>query len=241
MGKYGRIKDGKVVEIYNSKPMWFNSNRKILTDDELKNVGVYPINMRELTSFDSRKEFIRYRSKNDLLIDNENKVIYNYIYKESKTLDQIYKEKVDGVNGTRNGQIYTDVPYRFPDIEYETEEDTSYIQVRDEIDIRNIQVNGIEALKDMAEGNLNTTHYFRDRDDVTHTMSPSGMLKMASAVKNIGQQVYISSWTHKYNLEQIYLNETLTEEERIDALISYNINDNWPVKPEIIEEPELPV
>jgi hypothetical protein len=240
MAKYGRIVNGKVVELYNQKPMWFTDDKKLLTDEQLIANNVYPINMRELSSFDSRKEIIQYRSKNDLLIDEENKVIYNYIYKISKTVDEVYKEKVDDVNNIRNSQIYSDVPYRFPDTEYATEEDTSYIQVRDEVDIRNIQVNGIEALKDIAEQNTTNVHYFRDFEDVTHILTASQILAMASHVKNVGQQIYIVSWTHKYALEQIYSNESLTDEQKIDALINYNTNTDWPVQPKPVEEPEVP-
>jgi hypothetical protein len=236
--KYGKVENGIVVKIYESRPKWFYDNREPVTDEYLLSQDIYPIILNELTSFDSRKEVLIINPKESLVVDEENKIIRNYYSKMNKTITQIFEEKCNGINTTRDSYIYSDVIYRFPDTEYPTEEDYSHIQVRSEIDLRNISANGISAMKDIIENNLAAQHLFLDRENVLHTLTPSQMLEMANYVKTIGQSIYSISWIHKHqNLKGIIDNISLTDEEKLDALVSYDDNQLWPVKEEIdIEE-----
>jgi hypothetical protein len=236
--KYGKVENGKVTQLFTSKPLWFEENKQLVSDDKLKDLGVYPVNLRELDSFDSRKELMQYRGKDELIVDEENKIINNYVYKITKSSNSLFSEISKKIDKMRDGQIYSDVPYRFSDTSYDLNDewDVDFIQLRNDIDLRNVQVNGIAAMKDIMEGNSGAQHVYKDRGNVIHTISAADMVAMASHVKNVGQSVYAASWVHKHNIKVIIDNPELTEEQKVDALVDYNILSNWPVLPEPREE-----
>jgi hypothetical protein len=252
IAKYGEVKDGKVTKLFYKKPNWFINEEKTkkVTDNDLINMGVYPI-VRDLESFDSKKEIMAFKPKSELVIDEAGKKITGYYYKVEKSVDSIYNNLKKEIDGIRKSQLVTDIPYRFPNTTYgqlcldcgtvsdagatqcsncestNLVEDTSYVQVRGEADTRNIHVSATKALTYISKDQGSTTMYFRDRDDVTHSMTAIEMLEFTYHVSDIGQQIYNVSWDHKDNgLKPIYENESLTDTQKIDALLAYDIYAN---------------
>ena len=159
--------------------------------------------------------------KNQLIVDKNTKMIKNYYSLERKTLEQIYTEVLLKIEHIKNEKIFTDVEYTF-------QSGVGVIQVRNETDLRNIQVNCMEAFKDIMDGNPNKQHVFMDKNNIIREMTAQEMVNMASYVKNIGQQIYSSSWNHKYvNLKSIYENDNLTDDQKIDQILNYDITLSW--------------
>ncbi len=250
--RYGQIKNGKVTKLFDRKPNWFMDEAKTVpvTEEKLIEIGVYPI-VDDLDSFDSRKEIMGNRSKEDLVINEEKKTIGNYFYKMQKSVDSIYDERKREIDGIRKGQLTTDIPYQFPNASYDNlcldcgkkfdksgtqcpecesinyQEDTSYIQVRNNDDKNNLFTIGKKALNKVTAGNDEETMYFRDRDNIVHQMTAAQMLEMTNYVADIGQQIFDVSWTHKdAGLKPIFENESLTDEQKIDQILEYDIYAN---------------
>ena len=105
MAHYGKVENGKVVQIFKQKPQWFDDNKKIVSDAYLESRNIFRINTNEVTSFDSRKEAIRFRDKSELVFDATNKIINNYIYKVRRSSQDVYSEKKDAINSIRNSSL----------------------------------------------------------------------------------------------------------------------------------------
>lgn len=228
MGKYGKIKDGKVTEIYDRRPKWFSEPGKYVTDEYLINHNIYPINMKELSSFDSRRENIHYRSIDDLIIDEEKKIINNYITKKPKSVEDVYDEKIKQIRDIRGSQLQMSIPFNFSDTTYKSDE-TSYIQVRNEKDINNIQLIGVDAIKHVVEGKSASNFVFRDEDNVNHSIPASEMADMVAKIKKVRQDIYTASWNHESNVKNIIEDEKLTDNEKIDQIVEYDAHVDWPL------------
>jgi len=252
VAKYGEIKDGKVIKLYDKKPMWFTDENKKnqVTNEELVNLGVYPI-INDLDSFDSRKEIMQYKNKSDLVIDETNKKITGYYGKIYKSVNSVYNEIKNKINNIREGQLKTDIPYQFPNTTYgklcldcgtisdtsntqcsncesaNLTDEKSYVQMRNEIDMRNIHTSATKALTYITNNNGETTMTFRDRDDISHSMTANEMLNFTDYISSIGIQIYSVSWDHKDNgLKPIYEDISLTDDQKIDQLLNYDIFAN---------------
>lgn len=225
---YGKIENEKVIEIM-VKPKWFFDDGTLVGDDYLETENIYPIPETAADyqdDFEEKKFYRMVNEKDDLVFDNTTKTIKNYFKYEEKTLDEVYAFVQQDVINVRNSFIYSDIEYNFPS-------GMGFIQLRNEEDVRNIQVNGMEALKDIVEGNPTKIHYFMDESNTLREMTAQQMVDMTSFVKSVGQHYYSVSWTHKHgNLKAIYENDSLTDEQKIDELLAYDYRTGW-----VIEKP----
>ncbi len=214
---YAIIENGQVKQ-RTKKPNWKLDDGTFVSDDVLKAQGYYPIIEDTDLSKNEKKFHIFKTPIQNLVIDEVNKVIMNGLTYLPKTLDEVFTEKCKEVDSTRDGKIYTDVEYTFPD------NSTGVIQIRSETDLRNIQVNGMEAMKDVMEGNSDKVHHFMTKENVLKSMSAHEMVNMTSFMKNIGQSVYEWAWQIKHvGLKGIYEDVSKSEEERIDLILNYNM------------------
>jgi len=129
---------------------------------------------------------------------------------EAAWIEIAREQKKEAVNALREEKITLGVPYTFPDGQSGT------IQTRDEIDIRNIQTNVLNA---MALTGQAVTLQFRDEADTTHEMTAEQMIAMGIAVGQRGSNIYIVSWAHKDAID------ALTTAEEIEA---YDFTTGWP-------------
>jgi len=223
---YGKVENQKVVELM-TKPKWFFDDGTIVDDLYLQTEHIYPI-PESAADYQDDYDFLRYNrivnEKDDLIFDSQLKNIKNYFKYEEKTLDEVYAFVQQDVINVRNSFVYSDIEYNFPS-------GMGFIQLRNEEDVRNIQVNGMEALKDVVEGNPTKTHYFMDESNTLREMTAQQMVDMTSFVKSVGQHHYSVSWTHKHvNLKAIYENDSLTDEQKIDELLAYDYRTGWVIE-----------
>ena len=225
---YAHIKGNKVEKI-TGKPKWFFDDGTQVDDTYLKNEGVYPIDLTE----DTTKENMYYtkdiNTLNDLVIDEVNKVVKNY-YKYTpipleQLLEKVYQEKRNEVVSKRDAMIFSDFGYTFPSGE-------GIVQLRNEIDLRNIQVNGVSALSDVVAGNASKVHHFMDGGNVLREMSAQQMLDMSNFAKDRAQVFYSVSWQKKHvDLKGIY-DGVGSVQEKIEGLLAYDVNTGWVNEPE---------
>lgn len=224
MNMYGKIIDNNIVEIYTEKPKWYFDNGSPVDDEYLVEQNIYPLDIQDGMPEDYLELPIKYNKilnqPFQMALDLENKVIKNVFVYEIKTANIVARLLKNEIENQKNLNIYKDIPYNFPDGQ-------GTIQCRNELDIRNIQINGIEAIKDLSLGITDKTYIFRDLEDKIHHMTLHQMIDMMTYVKNVGQNIFIKSWAHKNNIDDIINNTELTEEDKLNQLYFYDFLSNW--------------
>lgn len=220
---YGQIELDKVTRIFRGKPKWYFDDGSQVDEEYLIGENVYPIEQVEPQD----KLYYTYSQAEltDLVIDEENKVIKGFhIYTPKPledVLEKVYNEKKNEIFERRDQAIYTDMPYDFPSGQ-------GVIQIRNETDLRNIQGNGVDALKDLVAGNTDTVHIFMDQSNTLREMTPQQMADMASAVKAQAQEAYSVSWTYNHQtLKPIYEDDSKTTQQKIDEILALDVTGGW--------------
>lgn len=218
---YGKIDNGVVVEI-TPKPRWFYDDGSIVTDEYLISESVYPVFddtiPEDFELYQGLKYKVSINNKEELIIDEVDKVIKNLYVYTVKSVDEVYEGVKKEIDEVRDINIYKDVEYQFPS-------GIGYIQIRNEIDLRNISSSGMAALSDVVSGNTTSTHVFLDRDNILREMTSQEMVNMSLFVKTRCQDIYSTSWNHKHvNLKGIYEDALLSDSEKISQMLSYEYN-----------------
>lgn len=131
----------------------------------------------------------------------------------------IKRKEVDRI---RDEYIYSNVLYQFNGTQ-------AYIQLRDDVDMRNIQVNGVKALAYIATGASDAVMYFRTEDDVVREMTATEMFTMVSYIGQIGQSIYETSWMHKDRIDgKIPYPSDGQYMDTVQKVRNYNVLQSWP-------------
>ena len=216
---YAKIKNNKVEKIID-RPNWFMDNGQPVSDEYLKNQNIYPINIVEDSEKNNMYHNISVNDMNDMVVDVEKKEVNNY-YKYTPVnkevlLQKIYEGKRMDVDRNRDASIFRNFEYDFPN-------GKGVVQLRNDIDMRNIQVNTNEAMVDLINNEPNKIHIFMDADNVLHEMTAKQMTELGTFSKTRAQQFYNVSWNHKHNnLKNIYDDVSKSIQQKIDEILAYD-------------------
>jgi hypothetical protein len=212
---YGKIKDNQVAK-FMQKPQWYFSDGTLVDDEYLANELIYKIPESASDYIDDydRDRYVRsINNLNDLIINNDDKIITNYFKYTAKDISQVLLEKKNKIKELRDQKIHNGIIYTFPG-----DEDPSIIQTRDESDLRNIQACASAAHAYIMAGTPETIIKFRDEHDAIHELTAQQMLELSMYVMGHGQHIYEVSWEHKDNVSNF---------ETIDEIIDYDIEQGW--------------
>jgi len=226
MTMYGQIEEGKVVKIFHSTPKWYFDDGTQVNEEYLISENVYPIE-----DVDPAKQNMYYtmstnrNNLEELVIDETNKLIKNYFVYNTRPLEEVLEEVYDNkkfeIFAKRDSLIFSDFEYEFPT-------GAGIIQIRNETDMRNIQANGIDALRDVVEGAPGNIHIFMDQSNTIREMTATEMVAMVKSVKDRSQAIYSKSWVHNHqNLKGIYNNTSLDTQGKIDQILAYDVEQGW--------------
>ena len=216
---YAKIDGTKVLNLIYNRPDWFNEDGISVSDEYLASENIYKVN--DITKPEDYSE-IKYEIKQNLLqnmtVNSSTKTVDNAWVINLRSSSEVFEIVCDIVDSKRNSLIYSDVEYS----------NIGFIQIRNEIDLRNIMSIGMDALKDVVRNNTNNIHTFLNRDNVASTLTPEEAVNIAEFVKARSQTIYNKSWEHKHvNLKAILNNSTISEEEKVNSLMNYDFNSNW--------------
>ena len=226
MTMYGQIEEGKVVKIYHRTPKWYFDDGTQVNEEYLISENVYPIEDVDPTKQNIYSTISTNRNNlEELVIDETNKLIKNYFVYTTRPLEEIqeevYTKKKFEIFAKRDSLIFSDFEYEFPT-------GVGIIQIRNETDMHNILVNGVDALRDIVEGTPDNIHIFMDRSNTIREMTATEMVAMAKAVKDRSQDIYSKSWIHNHqNLKGIYTDTYLDTQDKIDQILAYDVEKGW--------------
>ena len=114
------------------------------------------------------------------------------------------------VDSFRDSIIHAGLSYTFPDGD-------GVIDIRNEVDIRNIQGLSSSALA-LVMMSDETMLPFRDNANVTHSMTPPQVVEMGQIVASYISKAYQVSWNHK---------DTIRGLETVEAVMAYDYTGGW--------------
>jgi hypothetical protein len=211
---YGQIQNSKVVRIFAAKPHWLDDQGHIISDDELIQENIFPIDTTFHRSVDFEKERLVVNSLNNMVIDFTNKKIKNYFISTSFSLEEVYESKVKELELTKNQRVFVNLRYTFPD------NMLGIVQLRNQIDLDNINTLYADAVFAITS-NLDKNYSFKDEANVSHEMNTYQMSELGSFVKAHYDKVFLEYWDLKHNkLDPIYNNISKSESDRINDILS---------------------
>ena len=121
--------------------------------------------------------------------------------------------KKDELKEQRDNHEISNVDYFFPDTVT-----TCTIQVRDEVDIRNIMGLAIKALKLIHDGETNPVIKFRDLANYVHSLTPTEMLEVCDAVDSAFETIISHHWSLIDSQLAVILSDDPDAETKINAI-----------------------
>ncbi len=208
----------KVLNLIYNRPEWFNEDGTPVSDEYLASENIYKVEeVNKPLDFTEVKYEVKQNVLNNMTVNNTTKTVSNAWTVNVKSVEEVFTSISKNIDIKRDSLIYSDIEYN----------NVGFIQIRNEVDLRNIMSIGIDALKDVVRNNA-TTHVFLNRDNVAVNLTPEEAVDMAEFVKAKSQVIYNKSWQHKHvNLKGILDNINLTDEDKVNSLISYDVNSNW--------------
>lgn len=137
---------------------------------------------------------------------------------EAGAMGRAIAKKHIEIDQMRDRMIARGVAYIFPGDVVGT------IQLRSEVDIRNVTSRVTKALMLAMANDTVTAMPFRDQEDETHMLTGPEIVAMGNAVENWIEGHYIAAWGHKENLKDVEGEAVKT----IADIEDYDISAGWP-------------
>jgi hypothetical protein len=211
---YGQIQNSKIVRLFVAKPHWLDDQGHIVSDDELIQENIFPIETTFHRPIDFNKERLIVNSLDEMVIDFTNKKIKNYFKAISFSLKDVYDSKVKELELTKNERVFVNLRYMFPD------NMSGIIQLRNQTDLDNINALYTDAVFAITS-NVEKTFSFKDEANISHEMTTQQMSELGSFVKAHYDKVFLEHWEIKHNtLDSIYNTISKSESDRINDILS---------------------
>ena len=214
---YAKVAEG-VVQDPIARPNWYFDNKVPVNDEYLANEGIYPIFDEINPALDIDKLLLK---EFNYIFDEENKrVVKKYTFSRKSPVE-VYSDLKKKVDDLFSEKFFQDVQYEYPG-GYKW-----FVQLRNQNDLQNISFKGLSAMRDVAKGDIHKEHIFLDKENVLRSLPAFYMLELALLVEERFQKFKEVSWKHKHhNLKNIFTSD-LAPDEKVDALLAYNINLLW--------------
>lgn len=210
---YGQIQNNKIIRLFVAKPHWLDDNGVIISDDELIQENIFPIDTTFYRPVDFDRERLVVNNLNDMTIDFTRKRIINYFSAVPISLKEIYDKKVKELEITKNQRIFVNLNYIFPDNKSGT------IQLRNQTDLDNINALYADSMYSITN-NVEKVYSFKDEANISHNMTPQQMSELGNFVKTHYDKVFLEYWDLKHNkLDPIYTNMLKSESDKINEII----------------------
>lgn len=131
------------------------------------------------------------------------------------------KNRCSEVAELRDEKLSNGVPYLYPPNNM-----LNHVQIRDDKDRINVLINGITAIFYLFNNQPDANMVFRSQENIVHHLTASEILDMALFASNYGQQVYLTSWFHKDNINAIEIidNDIM---RAYNEVLNYDITTGW--------------
>ena len=130
------------------------------------------------------------------------------------------QNRTEEISLLRDEKLSTGVPYIFPNDVF------GHIQIRDDNDRINVLINGVTAIFYLFNNQPEAPMVFRDQENRVHYINATQILDMALFAGNYGQNIYLTSWVHKDNINnfEIIDNDIITAYTNV---LNYDISTGW--------------
>lgn len=136
-------------------------------------------------------------------------------------VEVLARQLCDRVEELRNIHFYGNYPVQFSD-------GFGHIQFRDHTDWFIIITNTVAVLQKVLYGSIDDPWQYRDYENVIHNITAKEMLDISNNMMSDKTISWRVTWDHKDALQGIYLNDTMTTEEKISELEVYDVETGWP-------------
>lgn len=241
MFKYARVESKDTIRFLDDMPQWYGDDGKVLTEEELKNHGIYKVEYtKRPTNIDEMVNYIKeYFDVDDILktitfkykiyIDensqfDKRKYIINFNNSDVFEYDEeknIVKNRSVLIERSLS-EIYNNLKLeierkRDRAISYDFTYNDIVVQLRNPIDYKNLSNLSTESLYRIIS-NIEDEFIFRDKNNTIHNISPKTMFDLYTRIQDRNRKIYKYSWDLKNKIKEIYESDK-PDNIKIDELL----------------------